>query len=242
MDMSSSRSTMKSHSLQVQTTQASNNTSTQTSAIPMTVNNNNNRSMMVSESEAPIILEGWLSKRSRGVAIKVWHDRYFFLRGRTLSYFMEPTDATPRGMFYLSSSCAVSDIYLRDKRILSKISNTTTAATSETAIATESSFSSTEERTNNTVSNNNNNNNSRNNSNLYCIEITWLKHHDATDTESSHRLITKECGIVPSASSTNNLNHKSSSGLISIRSVHPSSSFSYNTISLTSIRNQFPIH
>ena len=45
---------------------------------------------MAEETEAKIIRAGWMKKK--GNKGNLWGDRYFTLRGPTLSYFLKQTD------------------------------------------------------------------------------------------------------------------------------------------------------
>ena len=142
------------------------------------------------QSDAPVALEGWLVKRSRGVAAKVWHNRYFFLRGPTLSYYMDSKGGgAARGVFHLTSSCNVSDIFLREKKKPGRgsdayLDNSSSSDSNHKLVANAAE-----------VADHNQDqgcgSSSNNNSNLYCIEITWLK-HTHSDSESSRTLISMD--------------------------------------------------
>lgn len=64
-----------------------------------------------------VVLEGWLLKRGNR---RGWHKRYFVLSGNELSYYEQREDVKPKGTFTFSeseqSSCAVSDIYMRQRQ------------------------------------------------------------------------------------------------------------------------------
>ncbi len=105
-------------------------------------------------SKFPVKMDGWLRKRSEGKLRKQtsWNDRYFVLRGNRLEAFLRRADLKPKNMYVLTPDCAVSEIYLSEKK-----RTAVTSAGDEFEIEyTKKTFKGDKEI-------------------LYCCKVTWFK-------------------------------------------------------------------
>mmetsp|Transcript_36637 Transcript_36637/g.53677 ORF Transcript_36637/g.53677 Transcript_36637/m.53677 type:complete len:1262 (+) Transcript_36637:127-3912(+) len=62
-------------------------------------------------------MEGWLRKRTTKSGVrKVWCERYFVLRGPSLSYYIRHIDTEAKATFELTEGCQVSDVYFGSRK------------------------------------------------------------------------------------------------------------------------------
>mmetsp|Transcript_18937 Transcript_18937/g.28137 ORF Transcript_18937/g.28137 Transcript_18937/m.28137 type:complete len:435 (-) Transcript_18937:65-1369(-) len=153
-------------------------------------------------ANAPIIMEGWLRKRSSRVSgSKFWSDRYFVLRETSLCYYLRKSDVEVKGQMQLVRGCTVSPIVTDERKSRSK-KQAQQQAQQQDGINYNSGLdegyrsdfnNATPTRSTSTNSNNNtphnNNSSSSRREKMYLIKITWPTNNsnsNSNDTTSNN--------------------------------------------------------